>query len=82
MGKRTNILQKMKGIPYADMLAGGLGMQIERDKDCAVCLIEFANHDQVVKCPNKHVFHETCFSDWIKNGVNVTCPVCRVEMPV
>ncbi len=67
-------------MPYADLLVGGLGMQLNREKECSVCLAEFKEQDKVVQCKNKHVFHEECLSDWIKTGANIGCPVCRVEI--
>ncbi|KAL0005097.1 hypothetical protein SO802_012658 [Lithocarpus litseifolius] len=44
--------------------------------DCAICLSEFEENEDVKAIPFcKHVFHPNCLEKWL--SVQVTCPVCR-----
>ncbi|KAL2500027.1 RING-H2 finger protein ATL46 [Abeliophyllum distichum] len=44
--------------------------------DCAVCLCEFAEKDQLRLLPMcSHAFHITCIDTWLLS--NSTCPLCR-----
>ena len=45
--------------------------------ECAVCLVNFAENDQVVplSCNIDHLFHIECLLSWANH--NYTCPICR-----
>lgn len=45
--------------------------------DCAICKDEFAEGDECIVLPCKHLFHEAdCALPWLKQ--NGTCPVWSV----
>ncbi|XWS67513.1 hypothetical protein CRYUN_Cryun04dG0012900 [Craigia yunnanensis] len=45
-------------------------------KDCAVCLLEFEDHEYVRTLPVcSHAFHVDCIDVWLKSHAN--CPLCR-----
>ncbi|CAI9266460.1 unnamed protein product [Lactuca saligna] len=47
--------------------------------ECAVCLIEFTDHEALRLLPEcNHVFHRTCIDEWL--ALHVTCPVCRASL--
>ncbi|KVH99941.1 RING-H2 finger protein ATL52-like [Cynara cardunculus var. scolymus] len=47
--------------------------------ECAVCLGDVENRDQVRLLPNcKHVFHVSCIDEWFV--AHTSCPVCRVSV--
>lgn len=43
--------------------------------DCAICLGEFEDGDQMRELPCKHSFHADCVASWL--NVSHTCPFCR-----
>ena len=51
-------------------------MTIEH-QECNICLCEWNPEDIITetKCKGRHIFHEICIQEWIKNHKN--CPVCR-----
>ena len=54
--------------------------QFTSQKECAICLSEFTEQDQVttLSCDIKHYFHSACIENWIKT--NVSCPLCRTQI--
>ncbi|XP_047074097.1 E3 ubiquitin-protein ligase Os03g0188200-like [Lolium rigidum] len=47
--------------------------------DCAVCLAEFADADELRVLPACcHVFHPGCIDPWLAGAV--TCPLCRADL--
>ncbi|KAL7615968.1 hypothetical protein Lser_V15G00075 [Lactuca serriola] len=47
--------------------------------ECAVCLIEFTDHEVLRLLPEcNHVFHRACIDEWL--ALRVTCPVCRASL--
>ncbi|KZV36143.1 putative inactive receptor kinase [Dorcoceras hygrometricum] len=47
--------------------------------DCAVCLCEFAETDQLRLLPTcSHAFHINCIDTWLLS--NSTCPLCRMTL--
>ena len=44
--------------------------------ECAICLnsVRRTRHTKELDC--KHVFHTTCFNEWVQRGGR-TCPLCR-----
>ncbi|XP_012442754.1 uncharacterized protein LOC105767727 [Gossypium raimondii] len=49
------------------------------NKECAICLDEFSEGDEVASMPCTHVFHDGCIIKWLKT--NHLCPLCRFQMP-
>ncbi|GMN57231.1 hypothetical protein TIFTF001_026347 [Ficus carica] len=46
--------------------------------DCAVCLSEFEDGEEVRALPGcAHVFHATCIDMWLYS--HTTCPICRAN---
>jgi len=45
--------------------------------DCAVCLTEFENSEQVCELPCDHIFHDHCIRDWFMKAKSPACPLCR-----
>ncbi|KAK5832215.1 hypothetical protein PVK06_016015 [Gossypium arboreum] len=43
-------------------------------KECAICLDEFSEGDEVASMPCTHVFHDGCIVNWLKN--NHLYPLC------
>ncbi|KAL4013350.1 hypothetical protein IC575_025516 [Cucumis melo] len=47
-----------------------------RDRECAVCLLEFEDDDYVRTLPIcSHAFHVDCIDVWLRSHAN--CPLCR-----
>ena len=50
--------------------------------DCSICLTTFAKGDTVQDIPVcGHEFHERCIHEWVRKRRNLSCPVCRAEIP-
>ena len=50
--------------------------------DCSFCLEEFKSGEEIMKIVCEHVFHNTCFGNWVRLDRTVyRCPVCsrRIE---
>ena len=45
--------------------------------DCAVCLSEFENSEQVRELPCDHIFHDDCINSWFLKAKTAACPLCR-----
>lgn len=75
---KNYIFNKMKVIKY-DNLNLPLNKDITKLKECVICLNDFKRNDylKVFSC-GKHIFHEKCLSDWLKNSV--VCPLCKYNM--
>lgn len=43
---------------------------------CAVCLYEFRNHEEIRQLNCRHVFHRVCVDRWMDHD-QITCPLCR-----
>jgi hypothetical protein len=65
--------------------------QINKAKNCPICLEDFTRNDHgeydpnafvVLRC-NKtvpHIFHKKCLNQWVNEG-HSTCPLCRTSIP-
>ncbi|XP_050231558.1 RING-H2 finger protein ATL65 [Mercurialis annua] len=50
-----------------------------KDKDCAVCLLEFEDNDYIRTLPVcSHAFHVDCIDIWLRSHAN--CPLCRARI--
>ena len=43
--------------------------------ECSICLDKFKKNNIVNRLPCRHIFHQNCLRDWLKD--NDTCPLCR-----
>ncbi|XWS15136.1 hypothetical protein CRYUN_Cryun35bG0068200 [Craigia yunnanensis] len=48
-------------------------------KECAICLDEFLEGDEVASMPCAHVYHDGCIVKWLETSH--LCPLCRYQMP-
>nr|GMC85821.1 probable E3 ubiquitin-protein ligase XERICO [Ipomoea batatas] len=46
------------------------------EKECSVCLTDFAPDAEINRLPCGHVFHRLCLEKWLRCW-SVTCPLCR-----
>lgn len=52
----------------------------DSSKDCAVCLDEFNEEDEIRCLTNcKHMFHQKCLDRWM-DQIQETCPLCRAPI--
>ena len=72
-----DILRSLAKIKYSALSIG----QNEPDEECAICFTEYGEDDIVTKlsCNEKHIYHEVCIAQWIKQGKN-SCPACRAPI--
>ena len=47
-------------------------------KDCAICLDNFANGEEIIVLPCGHPFHSEGISTWL--GMSKRCPICRANL--
>ncbi|KAK8524979.1 hypothetical protein V6N12_029829 [Hibiscus sabdariffa] len=48
------------------------------DASCCICLVDYADDDELRELPCEHVFHVDCVDKWLK--INATCPLCKSEI--
>ncbi|KAM0918117.1 hypothetical protein ACQ4PT_008772 [Festuca glaucescens] len=77
-GLDPDVLASFPAMTYAEARAlreqagGGKDVALE----CAVCLSEFEDEEQLRLLPEcSHAFHPDCIGEWL--AAHVTCPVCR-----
>ena len=44
--------------------------------ECIICNEEFIEEELLIKCKNKHCFHNKCLIKWFNNCNNEKCPFC------
>ena len=60
--------------------------RMKEQEDCAICMEEFVKPCKisVLKCSEKHFFHDYCIQEMIKyrkdKGGSAKCPMCRKEI--
>mmetsp|Transcript_85212 Transcript_85212/g.260469 ORF Transcript_85212/g.260469 Transcript_85212/m.260469 type:complete len:301 (-) Transcript_85212:40-942(-) len=52
--------------------------QEDRDEECALCLDEFCEGEQLVELGCRHVFHAQCLQPWLARSM--TCPMCKGDI--
>jgi len=56
-------------------------MNILSHKDhCSICLSDIENKDKKKILICQHIYHASCIKEW--RETNITCPVCRSDMPL
>ncbi|KAJ4807195.1 RING-H2 finger protein ATL80 [Rhynchospora pubera] len=54
---------------------------VEKQAECAICLMEFEEGDEIRKLPQcGHEFHVGCIDKWLR--AQPSCPTCRREVVV
>lgn len=76
---RQTILQRLKKIPYTQLL-----VNMGNSNECVICLSDFVDGDDVIqlKCSKNHIFHYECLTKWIQSDSNRhgQCPICRARI--
>jgi len=47
-------------------------------KECCICLMEYAPGDGIVATPCDHIFHKHCCCEWLQ--LSRSCPICRRDI--
>lgn len=47
----------------------------EMNNPCSICLEDFTENETLSQLPCKHIFHQTCCTNWLQ--INHSCPLCR-----
>ncbi|XP_041005466.1 E3 ubiquitin-protein ligase RHA2B-like [Juglans microcarpa x Juglans regia] len=51
-------------------------LRTNQQTECAVCLSEFKEDEEIRKLKCKHIFHKDCLDRWLQH-CSATCPLCR-----
>ncbi|BAF30204.2 Os12g0596200 [Oryza sativa Japonica Group] len=71
--------QYLKSSAMAARGGGGGGGADTAARDCAVCLLEFADGDELRALPLcAHAFHADCIDVWLR--AHASCPLCRAAV--
>lgn len=65
----------LSSLPRLRWEASGKG-----DTECALCLEEYSQGEEVLKLPCGHLFHENCVGPWFAKSL--LCPLCQQEASV
>ncbi|KAL6224366.1 hypothetical protein ACLB2K_003221 [Fragaria x ananassa] len=77
-GLKKKVLQQLPKFTYGD---GGPAAAPKMGSECAICLGEFAEGDEIRALPQcGHVFHVGCIDTWL--GSHSSCPSCRQVLVV
>ena len=49
-------------------------------KNCSICLEDFAEGDKIIYLPCFHYYHSVCIEKWTKSSNK--CPLCNIEIKV
>ncbi|XLR23623.1 hypothetical protein S83_051523 [Arachis hypogaea] len=52
----------------------------EERVDCAVCLCNIGEGEEITVLRCDHIFHKNCLDRWVVGFNNATCPLCRQFM--
>ncbi|CAM0948727.1 unnamed protein product [Alopecurus aequalis] len=65
--------------PTAVYSSEAAGKEGELGTQCAVCLAEYADGDELRRLPGcLHAFHRRCVDDWLRR--RPSCPLCRSSL--
>ncbi|RCV19315.1 hypothetical protein SETIT_3G374600v2 [Setaria italica] len=69
----------IKSLPSAQYLAAAAARGSGASRECAVCLLEFADGDELRALPLcAHAFHADCIDVWLR--AHASCPLCRAAV--
>uniref|UniRef100_A0A453JST3 RING-type E3 ubiquitin transferase n=1 Tax=Aegilops tauschii subsp. strangulata TaxID=200361 RepID=A0A453JST3_AEGTS len=69
----------IKSLPSAQFLKAEAARASAGARDCAVCLLEFADGDELRALPLcAHAFHADCIDVWLR--AHASCPLCRAAV--
>lgn len=72
-GVKKKVLESFPKFTYNNNNCGGEAKQVE---ECAICLAEFVNGDEIRELPEcGHGFHLRCVDKWLAS--HSSCPSCR-----
>ena len=54
-------------------------LPVPPNTECAICMGQIAEDDDVMVTPCHHAFHTECLSRWMDE--QLICPICRAEIP-
>lgn len=70
--RAAEALARCSRVPWSRALKDG------DDGECALCLDEYKEGEEVLKTPCGHVFHEECLKPWFLKST--VCPLCQREV--
>ncbi|KAK8802559.1 hypothetical protein WA171_006238, partial [Blastocystis sp. BT1] len=74
------MLQRLSDSPSSivEGVYGEDGREIdpENPEECTICLDTLKKGEAIKTLPCKHIFHQNCIDEWLKQGKAV-CPMCR-----
>lgn len=70
------ILARLSRVPWTAPARGG--EDEDGAQECAMCLEEYTQGEEVVKLDCDHQFHEKCLSPWLRKSP--LCPLCRHDL--
>lgn len=56
--------------------SSGREVDPENPEECTICLDTLKKGEAIKTLPCKHMFHQSCIDEWLKQGKAV-CPMCR-----
>ena len=74
VGVPQNVLESFPTFKYKKRR----GEEEEEQMQCAICLDELNDEDEVRRIPCMHVFHTNCIDRWLQD--HKKCPVCNYEI--
>uniref|UniRef100_A0A7S1APB0 RING-type domain-containing protein n=1 Tax=Noctiluca scintillans TaxID=2966 RepID=A0A7S1APB0_NOCSC len=72
----TEVLAELSRVPWVPSTDSADGLNVE--EECALCLEEYHPHEEVLKLPCGHIFHEACLGPWFARSCS--CPMCKADI--
>ena len=73
-----NIINKLNHFKMEKKLCKKNKQGILEFPKCTICLFEISEGMDSISLPCKHIFHESCITQWF--AIHNTCPLCRLEL--
>ncbi|XP_062217868.1 probable E3 ubiquitin-protein ligase ATL44 [Phragmites australis] len=75
-GLRKKAIEVLPTVSFGDQGGGG---RRPSESECTICLVEFAEGEQLRVLPHcTHGFHVACIDAWL--GAHASCPSCRTTI--
>jgi len=68
-------VETISALPHVTWASGA---QQNKCSECALCLEEYIEGEEVLKLPCSHLFHEGCIGPWFVKSLS--CPLCQKEV--